>query len=69
MDKQIKDIRQKLRLTQEEFAKKLGVTAVTISKYENGVMKWTGHSDYESMKPYIAIVDKLKRQEMNKFNI
>ena len=41
MDKQIKDIRQKLGLTQEEFAKKLGVTAVTISKYENGVTKPT----------------------------
>lgn len=41
MDKQIKDIRQKLGLTQEEFAKKLGVTAVTISKYENGVTQPT----------------------------
>lgn len=41
MDKQIKDIRQKLGLTQEELAKKLGVTAVTISKYENGVTQPT----------------------------
>ena len=32
------------------------------------VMKWTGHSDYKSMKPYIAIVDTLKAREMNKFN-
>jgi integrase len=32
------------------------------------VMKWTGHSDYESMKPYVKIVDALKEQEMNKFN-
>ena len=32
------------------------------------VMKWTGHEDYKAMKPYIAIVDKLKSQEMNKFN-
>ena len=31
-------------------------------------MKWTGHEDYKAMKPYIAIVDKLKSQEMNKFN-
>lgn len=32
------------------------------------VMKWTGHADYESMKPYVAIVDKLKAREMDKFN-
>lgn len=32
------------------------------------VMSWTGHADYESMKPYIAIVDELKRDSMNKFN-
>ena len=32
------------------------------------VMRWTGHSDYKAMKPYIKIVDLLKEQEMNKFN-
>ncbi|RKT01044.1 site-specific integrase [Chryseobacterium defluvii] len=32
------------------------------------IMKWTGHKDYQSMKPYIAIVDDLKKSEMNKFN-
>ena len=32
------------------------------------VMKWTGHSDYKAMKPYIKIVDKLKVAEMDKFN-
>ena len=33
------------------------------------VMSYTGHADYESMKPYIAIVDDLKRTSMSKFNI
>lgn len=33
------------------------------------VMKWTGHSDYDSMKPYIAITDKAKAEAMEKFNI
>lgn len=33
------------------------------------IMKWTGHSDFKSMKPYIAIVDKLKAKEMEKFNV
>jgi integrase len=32
------------------------------------VMKWTGHSGYEAMKPYIKIVDELKAKEMDKFN-
>lgn len=32
------------------------------------VMKWTGHSDYKAMKPYIDIADKIKVEAMNKFN-
>lgn len=32
------------------------------------VMKWTGHSDYKSMKPYIEVADEMKANEMKKFN-
>ena len=32
------------------------------------VMKWTGHSDYKAMKPYIDIADNIKANAMNKFN-
>jgi integrase len=32
------------------------------------VMKWTGHSDYTAMKPYIDIADHIKANEMDKFN-
>ena len=32
------------------------------------VMKWTGHSDYKAMKPYIDIADKVKVNAMSKFN-
>lgn len=32
------------------------------------VMKWTGHSDYKAMKPYIDIADKTKKNAMEKFN-
>lgn len=32
------------------------------------VMKWTGHSDYKAMKPYIDIADDVKANAMNKFN-
>ena len=34
----------------------------------NVVMKWTGHSDYKSMKPYIDVADTIKAREMNKMN-
>lgn len=34
----------------------------------NVVMKWTGHSDYKSMKPYIDVVDEIKVKSMEKFN-
>ncbi|MFR9592669.1 MAG: site-specific integrase [Rikenellaceae bacterium] len=34
----------------------------------NVVMKWTGHSDYKAMKPYIDVADNIKAKEMNKFN-
>lgn len=32
------------------------------------VMKWTGHSDYKAMKPYIDIADEIKASAMEKFN-
>ncbi|WP_163267921.1 site-specific integrase [Dysgonomonas sp. 216] len=39
----------------------LGIPAQT-------VMKWTGHSDYKSMKPYIDISDEAKREAMKAWN-
>lgn len=32
------------------------------------VMKWTGHSDYTAMRPYIDISDQTKRDAMNLFD-
>ena len=32
------------------------------------VMKWTGHSDYKAMNPYIDIADDIKANAMSKFN-
>lgn len=34
----------------------------------NVVMKWTGHSDYKAMKPYIDIADEAKKSAMSLFN-
>ena len=33
------------------------------------VMKWTGHSDYKTMKPYIDVADETKANAMAKFNL
>ena len=33
------------------------------------VMKWTGHSDYKAMKPYIDIAEKTKAEAMNVFEM
>ena len=32
------------------------------------VMKWTGHSDYKAMKPYIDVCDEIKEEAMKKFD-
>lgn len=39
----------------------LGIPAIV-------VMRWLGHSDLKTMKPYMEIVDSLKKKEMDKFN-
>lgn len=35
----------------------------------NVVMKWTGHSDYKAMKPYIDVADSIKAHYMHKLDI
>lgn len=44
------------------------VQALSMGIPPSVVMKWTGHSDYKAMKPYIDIVDSIKAQSMTKFN-
>lgn len=35
----------------------------------NVIMKWTGHSDYTAMKPYIDVADETKVSAMSKFDL
>ena len=44
------------------------VNALSMGIPPNIVMKWTGHSDYKAMKPYIDIVDSIKASSMTKFD-
>lgn len=44
------------------------VTALQLGIPAEVIMKWTGHKDFESMKPYVKIVDELKQNAMSRFN-
>lgn len=44
------------------------VHALSIGISPSIVMQWTGHSSYESMKPYVAIVDSARKSSMELFD-
>lgn len=44
------------------------VQSLSLGVPPNVVMKWTGHSDYKSMKPYIDIADDVKARQMSKLD-
>lgn len=44
------------------------VNGLTLGIPDKVIMKWTGHKSFSAMKPYVKIVDDLKKSEMNKFN-
>ena len=44
------------------------VTALQLGIPVEVIIRWTGHSDYKSMRPYVAIVDELKARNMSKFD-
>lgn len=44
------------------------VTALELGIPVEVIMRWTGHSSYEAMKPYAKIVDELKKKAMSKFD-
>ena len=44
------------------------VNALSMGIAPSIVMKWTGHSSYNAMKPYIDIVDSIRASSMQKFN-
>ena len=44
------------------------VTALQLGIPAEVIIRWTGHSDYKAMKPYIKIVDELKEKSMSLFD-
>ena len=45
------------------------VRALTLGIAAEVIMRWTGHRDFDAMRPYVKIVDDLKAQEMRKFDL
>ncbi|MCI7310388.1 MAG: site-specific integrase, partial [Prevotella sp.] len=44
------------------------VTALQLGIPVEVIMRWTGHSNFDAMKPYAKIVDELKEKSMSKFD-
>lgn len=44
------------------------VHALSLGISPQTIMSWTGHSSYDAIKPYIAIVSSLKKSSMKKFD-
>ena len=42
--------------------------AIAMGIPPNVVMKWTGHSDYKAMRPYLEIADEVRKENMSMFN-
>lgn len=65
----IDEIRPKYELIGTHCGRKTFIcNALMLGIAPNIVMKWTGHRDYKSMKPYIDIADKAKQEAMTLFN-
>lgn len=56
------------RLTTHVARKTFVVNALMLGIPPQVIMRWTGHNDLKAMKPYTHIVDKLKEDEMSKFD-
>lgn len=68
-NKRIDDVQPKYELVGTHCGRRTFI-CMALSKGipPNVVMKWTGHSDYKAMKPYIDIADDVKSSYMKKFD-
>lgn len=57
----IADMRKKKRITQKEFAEKLGVTDKTVSRWENGLWPYKWHK-IKKYKICFILKEKLKKR-------
>lgn len=68
-NERIEEVHQKWELLTTHVARRtFVVTALQLGIQAEVIMRWTGHSNFQAMKPYIAIVDDLKAKSMAKFD-
>jgi integrase len=67
--KRVEEVLPKYCLMSTHVARRTFIcNALAMGIPANVVMKWTGHSDYKAMKPYIDITDLARVVSMEKFN-
>ena len=68
-NERIEEVHPKWELLTTHVARRtFVVTALQLGIQAEVIMRWTGHSNFQAMKPYIAIVDDLKAKSMAKFD-
>ena len=67
--KKIEETKEKWQMVGTHCGRRTFIcNALMLGIAPNVVMKWTGHSDYKSMQPYIDIADEAKKTAMDLFN-
>lgn len=68
-NKRMDEVKPKFKLISTHAGRRTFIcNALSLGIQPQVVMKWTGHSDYKAMKPYIDIADDIKASAMEKFN-
>lgn len=68
-NRKIEEFKPKWELITTHCARKtFVVNCLSMGISPSIVIKWTGHSDYDAMKPYIDILDEEKKKAMNLFD-
>ncbi|MBQ4376455.1 MAG: phage integrase SAM-like domain-containing protein [Bacteroidales bacterium] len=68
-NQRVETVRPKHELLSTHCARRtFVVTALQLGIPAEVIMKWTGHSDFKAMKPYVKIVDDLKARSMSRFD-
>ena len=68
-NQRVQEVKEKWQLISTHTGRKTFIcTALSQGISPSIIMKWTGHSDYDAMKPYIDIVDEAKKIAMTSFD-
>ena len=68
-NKRVDEVRPKYELIGTHTGRRTFIcTALAKGIPPTVVMKWTGHSDYKAMKPYIDVADEVKESYMKRFD-